>query len=62
MPLLTSSDAALLFAKMDGVLLVIAAGVYKRDTLKKAVGLLGNLHVPILGTVLNMADSLHTFS
>ncbi|MGI6685152.1 MAG: CpsD/CapB family tyrosine-protein kinase [Bacillota bacterium] len=61
-PLLTSSDAALLSTKTDGVLLVIAAGMYKRKTVKKAVGLLGSLEVPILGTVLNMADSLDTVS
>jgi len=61
-PLLLTADTALLAAKTDGVLMVVAAGMYKRELIKKAVDLLGNLNVPILGTVLNMAESLHTFS
>lgn len=50
--LLTVSDTVLLSSHADGVLFVIAARLYKRETIKKAVDLLGNLCIPILGVVL----------
>ena len=52
-PLLTVSDTVLLSSQTDGVLLVIATGLYKRETIKKAVDLLKSLRITILGAVLN---------
>ncbi len=54
-PVLAATDAALLGAKVDGVLLVIRAGHTRRDHTTRAREALGRVHVRILGAVLTNA-------
>lgn len=54
-PVLTASDAALLGAKVDGVLLVVRAGATRRDHAARARQALERVHVRILGAVLTNA-------
>jgi len=56
-PVLAATDAALLGAKLDGVLLVIRAGQTRRDQASRARQALERVHVRILGAV--MTNSPH---
>lgn len=51
-PVLAATDAALLGAKVDGVLLVIRAGQTRRDHAARAHQELERLHIRVLGAVL----------
>lgn len=55
-PLLATADAAVLAARVDGVVMVVRAGVTERDAAREVVGQLRGLDVHLLGTVLNDAD------
>ncbi len=55
-PLLPVSDARILAAKVDGVLLVVAAGKEKPTVLRSALDTLQFAGAPILGIVLNRAS------
>jgi capsular exopolysaccharide synthesis family protein len=54
-PILTSTDAALLGAKVDGVVLVVRAGMTRRDHAARAREALERVHVRLLGAVLTNA-------
>ena len=63
-PILAVTDAAVLAAKVDGVLLVVNAGGTKRDHLQKAHALLKKVNAPLIGAVLNnvkLDSSLHKY-
>ena len=52
-PVLAVTDAALLAAHMDGVLLVLTAGQTRRDHAERARELLERVHARVIGAVLN---------
>ncbi len=52
-PIIAVTDAALLAAKVDGVLLVVSAGKTKREHARKAKLLLDKVNARLIGTVLN---------
>ncbi len=54
-PVLAATDAALLGAKLDGVLLVVRASATRRDHTARARQALERVHVRILGAVLTNA-------
>jgi capsular exopolysaccharide synthesis family protein len=54
-PVLAATDAALLGAKLDGVLLVLRAGHTRRDHAARAKQALERVHVRIVGSVLTNA-------
>lgn len=63
-PIIAVTDAAVLAAKVDGVLLVVNAGGTKRDHLQKAHALLKKVNAPLIGAVLNnvkLDSSLHKY-
>jgi capsular exopolysaccharide synthesis family protein len=63
-PIVAVSDAAVLAARVDGVLLVVNAGKTKRDLARRAKSLLVKVNAHILGVVLNNAPverSLYTY-
>lgn len=55
-PVVAVTDAALLASRVDGVILVLAAGEVKIEVAQKAQELLLNVRANILGAVLNMMD------
>ena len=55
-PVVPVTDAALMAANMDAVLLVVAAGQAKIEMTQKAKELLLNVNARIIGTVLNLVD------
>ncbi len=61
-PVIAVTDAAVLGTKVDGVLLVVAAGRTRRDHAERAKELLERVHVHILGAVLNEASRGATLS
>ena len=54
-PVITVTDAALLAAKVDGVLLVVSAGHTKRDHAQRAKDLLAKVNARLIGAVLTNA-------
>jgi non-specific protein-tyrosine kinase len=54
-PLLAVSDAALLAANLDGVLLAVSAGQTRRDHAQRAKELLEKIKVRVVGAVLTNA-------
>ncbi len=54
-PVIAVTDAVVLGAKVDGVLLVISAGRTRRDHTQRAKELLERVHVRLVGAVLNDA-------
>lgn len=63
-PIIAVTDAALLSAKVDGVLLIISAGKTKREHARKARALLDKVNARLIGTVLNnvkLDSSLHYY-
>jgi len=54
-PVVAVTDAAVLGSKVDGVLLVVAAGRTRRDHAERAKELLERVNVRIIGAVLNEA-------
>lgn len=55
-PVLAAADAALLGAKLDGVLLVVRAGATRREQAARARQALERVHVRLLGAVLTNTD------
>jgi len=63
-PIIAVTDAAVLAAKLDGVLLVVNAGKTKRDHAQKAKALLEKVNARLVGAVLNnvkLEPSLHRY-
>jgi non-specific protein-tyrosine kinase len=63
-PVVAVTDAAVLAAKVDGVLLVVYAGKTRREMAKKARALLDKVNANLLGVVLNNVKydaSLHRY-
>jgi capsular exopolysaccharide synthesis family protein len=56
-PVLAATDAALLGAKLDGVLLAVRTGSTRRDQLGRARDELERVHVRLLGAVMTNAPS-----
>ena len=56
-PLLAATDAAVLAAESDGVLMIARFGDTKRDQLARAVGNLENVGARILGAVFTMTPT-----
>ncbi|MEP7292460.1 MAG: CpsD/CapB family tyrosine-protein kinase [Chloroflexota bacterium] len=54
-PVLAATDAALLGAKLDGVLLVVRVGATRRDQTARAKQALERVHVRVLGAVMTNA-------
>ncbi len=54
-PVLAATDAALLGAKLDGVVLVVRAGATRRDHAARARETLERVHVKVLGAVMTNA-------
>jgi non-specific protein-tyrosine kinase len=61
-PIVAVTDAAVLGTKVDGVLLVVAAGRTRRDHAERAKELLERVNVRIIGAVLNEATRGATLS
>lgn len=59
-PVLAATDAALLGAKVDGVLLMVRAGHTRRDHTARAQQTLERVHVRIIGAVLSNAPRENT--
>lgn len=55
-PVIAVADAAILASKVDGVLLVINAGVTKREHAQRAKAALERVNARLVGTVLNNVD------
>ncbi|MEO8397439.1 MAG: capsular biosynthesis protein, partial [Chloroflexota bacterium] len=54
-PVLAATDAALLGAKLDGVVLVVRVGATRRDQAARARQALERVHVRVLGAVMTNA-------
>ncbi|ADI00536.1 CpsD/CapB family tyrosine-protein kinase [Salisediminibacterium selenitireducens] len=59
-PILAVTDAQLLAAKVEGVVLVTSSGKTEREAAKKSKELLDNAHARILGVILNRKDKKET--
>jgi capsular exopolysaccharide synthesis family protein len=55
-PILSATDASLLGAAVDGVILVLQAATTKRDTAKRALEQLTQVKASALGVILNQVD------
>ena len=56
-PILAVTDAVLLSAQADSVLLVIRAGLTPRDALARSCDVLNQANVPVLGIAVNAVSS-----
>ena len=56
-PLQAVTDAQVLSTKVDGSLIVVRAGVTKKDAVHNAVSIIKKVNGNIIGTVLNDADN-----
>jgi len=54
-PILTVTDAVLLSTHVDSTILLVRAGVTARDALRQSVARLRELHINVMGVVLNAA-------
>ncbi|MFP4415831.1 MAG: polysaccharide biosynthesis tyrosine autokinase [Chitinispirillaceae bacterium] len=61
-PIVAVTDATLLGTKLDGVLLVIRSHHTDREISRRALRMLSNVNVKILGAVLNDIDLTHRYS
>ena len=55
-PVVAVTDAAVLSAKVDGCLLVVGAGIAKRDHVKRARAALEAVHANVIGVVVNNVE------
>ena len=55
-PVLSVTDAVLVGAAVDSVLLVVRSGVTRKDALRNARNLLGQMNIRIMGAVVNCVD------
>lgn len=56
-PVIAVTDAAVLGSKVDGLLLVVSAGVSRRDHAERAKAMLDKVNIRIVGTVLDNAPA-----
>ena len=56
-PLLAVTDGAILAAESDGAIVLVRAGVTKRDQIRQGVGVLNDVGATILGSILSMAST-----
>lgn len=56
-PVIAVTDAAVLGSKVDGLLLVVSAGVTRRDHAERAKAMLDKVNIRIVGTVLDNAPA-----
>lgn len=56
-PLQAVSDAQILSTKVDGSIIVVRAGVTKKDAVNNAVSIIKKVNGDIIGTVLNAAEN-----
>jgi len=61
-PIVAVTDSTLLGIKTDGVLVVIKSNHTEREIASRAINILKNVNVRILGTVLNDIDLTHRYS
>ena len=57
-PILPVSDAALIAAEVDGVILVVMAGVTQREVVQRALAILKDSRVDVVGTLVNNASQV----
>jgi capsular exopolysaccharide synthesis family protein len=57
-PVLPVSDAAQIAGETDGVIFVVMAGVTQRDVVKRAVDILRDMRIQVLGTLVNNATQV----
>jgi capsular exopolysaccharide synthesis family protein len=57
-PVLPVSDAAQIAGETDGVIFVVMAGVTQRDVVKRAVDILRDLRIQVIGTLVNNATQV----
>jgi len=57
-PVLPVSDAAQIAGETDGVIFVVMAGVTQRDVVKRAVDILRDLRIQVVGTLVNNASQV----
>lgn len=57
-PVLPVSDAAQMASETDGVIFVVMAGVTQRDVVKRAVDILKDSRIEIVGTLVNNASQV----
>ena len=57
-PIIPVSDPLLIASHVDGVLVIVRAGATPREVAKRAINLLQNSKIKILGTVLNNIDEV----
>lgn len=57
-PVLPVSDAAQIAGETDGVIFVLMAGVTQRDVVKRAVDILRDLRIQVVGTLVNNATQV----
>jgi succinoglycan biosynthesis transport protein ExoP len=61
-PVLAVSDAVALAGRVDGVLLVASSGKTTRREVSRAVEILNRVEAPLIGSVLNRAPEIETYS
>lgn len=61
-PIVAVTDSTLLGTKTDGVLVIIKSNHTEREIASRAINILKNVNVRILGTVLNDIDLTHRYS
>ena len=60
-PVIAVTDAAILSTRIDGTLLVVAAGQTDREAVLRAKALLENVKCEMVGTILNNVDIEGTY-
>ncbi len=61
-PIVAVTDSTLLGTKTDGILVIIKSNHTEREMASRAINILKNVNVRILGTVLNDIDLTHRYS
>jgi tyrosine-protein kinase Etk/Wzc len=61
-PIVAVTDSTLLGTKTDGILIIIKSNHTEREIASRAINILKNVNVRILGTVLNDIDLTHRYS
>ena len=61
-PVVAVTDATLLATKVDGVLLIVKSHHTDRDVALRAINILNNVGVKVMGAVLNDINLSHRYS
>jgi len=61
-PIVAVTDSTLLGTKTDGILIIIKSNHTEREIASRAINMLKNVNIRILGTVLNDIDLTHRYS